>query len=125
MRTAVLTAWWVFGLFTINMQSLHAEGVEIQLPRIRPMHNLHLVSAYPNPFDQYTTLTYRSEKTEFVRIALYTSQGKFVGEIFDDLMEGGAVYQFQLTGEDLESGVYWCSIETKKEILRQKLEIVR
>lgn len=126
MKPSELTkSGWIACLILLQVYVLRADGVDIHPGFRKPMHNLHQVSVYPNPFDQFTTLTYRPEKTGFVRIFLYSSQGELVGKIYDDLMEGGSVYQIELTGEELESGVYWCAIETNKKVIRQKLEIVR
>lgn len=123
--SVLLRAGWILCLFLIQLHPLSADGIEIHPPRMKPMLNKQAVTAYPNPFDDYTTLTYKPEETGFVRIALYSSQGNLVGEIYNDLVDGGSVYQFRLTGEELDSGVYWCSIETNKEIVRQRLEIIR
>lgn len=126
MRPSALTlAGWILNLFLLQLHTVRADGLEIQFRRLKPMQINLQCSAYPNPFDQYTTLTYRPEETGFVRIQIHTSEGKLVSEIYDDLMEGGSVYQFHLTGEELETGVYWCSIETNKTIVKKKLEIVR
>ena len=126
MRPSALTvAGWILCLFLLELHVVCANGVDIQLLRMKPMQNNLQVSAYPNPFDQFTMLTYRPEETGFVRVVIHSSQGKLVGELYDDLMEGGSVYQFQLAGEELESGVYWCSIETNKKVVKQRLEIIR
>lgn len=123
--SVLIRAGWMMCLFLLPLHPLLAEGIDIHTPRMKSLPKMRQVSVYPNPFDAFTTLTYKPEQTGFVRIALYTAHGLLVGEIYNDLVDKGSVYQFRLTGEELDAGVYWCSVETNKEIVRQRLEIIR
>ncbi|MBK9638772.1 MAG: T9SS type A sorting domain-containing protein [Bacteroidetes bacterium] len=68
---------------------------------------------------------YSAREDAFVKVKLYTNQGKLMGQIFDDLVEKGATYQFELDGRKLLPGVYYYTIETDKKIIHQRIELIR
>ena len=86
-----------------------------------------LYSAYPNPFNPFTTLRYDLPEDEFVRITIYDMLGNFVS----NLVHGYETYGFKTVkwnatnnqGEPVSAGVYFYCIEagefrqTKKMIL--------
>lgn len=84
-----------------------------------------VTSAYPNPFTVNTTIFYSAPEDAFVRVKLYNVQGKLMGQLYDDLVEKGATYQFELDGSRMTPGVYYYTIETEKSVLHQRLELVR
>lgn len=84
-----------------------------------------VTSAYPNPFKENTTIFYSAPEDAFVRVKLYNGQGKLMGQLYDDLVEKGATYQFELDGSRMIPGVYYYTIETEKSVLHQRLELVR
>ena len=84
-----------------------------------------VTTAYPNPFTENTTIFYSAPEDAFVRVKLYNSQGKLMGQLYDDAVEKGATYQFELDGTRMLPGVYYYTIETEKCVLHQRLELVR
>lgn len=80
---------------------------------------------YPNPFSESTTIFYTPDTTEDLSIRLYSSKGIFIDELFHEKVEQGKLYEFVLCGDEMESGIYHCVIETKDKIIHQRLEIVR
>lgn len=94
-------------------------------PLIQGKTTGEVTSAYPNPFKESTTIFYSAMEDAFVRVKLYNNQGKLMGELFDDLVEKGATYQFELDGSGMTPGVYYYTIETEKKVLHQRLELVR
>lgn len=113
------------GLFIF---SIHAKG-EIDgvphLPKMLVQIMEGSTSAYPNPFNENTTIFYSAREDAFVKVKLYTNQGKLMGQIFDDLVEKGATYQFELDGRKMLPGVYYYTIETDKKIIHQRIELIR
>ena len=108
--------------------SLHCNG-GIDAVQHRPLMESHssgeVTTAYPNPFTENTTIFYSAPEDAFVRVKLYNNQGKLMGEIYDDVVEKGATYQFELDGTRMLPGVYYYTIETEKSILHQRIELVR
>jgi len=56
---------------------------------------------------------------------LYTDKGKLMGQLFDDLVEKGSTYQFELDGRSMLPGIYFYTIETDKKIIHQRIELIR
>lgn len=95
------------------------------LPTASTMAGSEVTSAYPNPFTENTTIFYSAPEDGFIRIKLYNSQGALMGQLYDDLVEKGSTYQFELNGSRMIPGVYYYTIETEKSVLHQRLELVR
>ena len=115
----------LLGLFIF---SIHAKGEIDGVPHL-PKMSVQIMegstSAYPNPFNENTTIFYSAREDAFVKVKLYTNQGSLMGQIFDDLVEKGATYQFELDGRKMLPGVYYYTIETDKKIIHQRIELIR
>lgn len=115
----------VSGLLIISFQSKGSvEGVPHR-PKAPLQFMEGSTSAYPNPFNENTTIFYSAKEDAFVKVKLYTNQGKLMGQLFDDLVEKGATYQFELDGRRMLPGVYYYTIETDKKIIHQRIELIR
>ncbi|MBK7888252.1 MAG: T9SS type A sorting domain-containing protein [Bacteroidetes bacterium] len=101
-----------------------ADGVR-HIPNVLKLHTEQITSAYPNPFTDNTTIFYMADQDAFVRVKLFNNLGGFMGQIFDDLVEKGATYQFELDGSKMAPGVYFYTIETDKNVLHRRIELVR
>jgi hypothetical protein len=81
--------------------------------------------AYPNPFSYETTIFYQADFDGFVRMNLYSTQGKFLGQLFNGLVERGNRYQVDLNADRLNAGIYYYTIESDNSVIQERLEIVR
>lgn len=88
-------------------------------------HLPELTSAYPNPFTENTTIFFTPESDGNASINLYNANGNLLGEIYNDDVVNGQLYQFELDGSSLPEGVYFYTIDCQGKILRQRLEVVR
>ena len=89
--------------------------------------NFKLFSAYPNPFNPFTTLRYDLPEDEFVNITIYDMLGNIINQLVnEDQNSGYKSIQWNATnnqGQSVSAGVYIYSIEagdfrqTKKIIL--------
>ena len=52
-------------------------------------------------------------------------RGKLVSEISDDNTEEGGIYQFEVSAEHLENGLYYYNIRSGTENIRKTLEVKR
>lgn len=111
------------GLLMLQVD-MRADGVR-HLPQAHTSKGQLITSAYPNPFNDHTTIFYSATQNEFVKIKLYSSKGTLLGELFDDMVEKGSTYQFELDGRSLSPGVYFYTIESKSTMLHQRLELIR
>ena len=67
--------------------------------------------AYPNPFNQYTTVTYSIAHPEPVRLALYDALGRVVQSIDQGTLPAGT-HEILVDTEDLPTGTYFYEMQT-------------
>ena len=80
---------------------------------------------YPNPCSESSMLYIKSDKVDHMQIELFDSRGKLISEIFDDNTEEGVIYQFEVSAEHLENGLYYYNIRSGSENIRKTLEVKR
>jgi hypothetical protein len=80
---------------------------------------------YPNPCSESSMLYIKSDKVDHLQIELFDSRGKLVSQIFDDNTEEGVIYQFEVSAENLEDGLYYYNIRSGTENIRKTLEVKR
>ena len=79
---------------------------------------------YPNPFSLSTTIFYTPDKDENISIKLYNAKGLFINELYNEKVIQGRLYEFELRSEEMQSGIYYCIIESENKIIHQRLEII-
>ncbi len=110
---------------SVSLQGAGGVDAVRYLPQVLKLHAEQITSAYPNPFSENTTIFYLAQQDAFIRVKLYNNQGSFMGQIYDDVVEKGATYQFELDGSRMLPGVYFYTIETDKNVLHRRIELVR
>jgi hypothetical protein len=80
---------------------------------------------YPNPCSESSMLYIKSDKADHLQIELFDSRGKLISEIFDDNTEEGVIYQFEVSAEHLEDGLYYYNIRSGSGNIRKTLEVKR
>lgn len=122
--TKTLCATAVAVLFSLSVEA--GKDATIHLPQSgTAATRASVTTAYPNPFTENTTIFYSAPEDAFVRVKLYNNQGKLMGQLYDDVVEKGSTYQFELDGTRMIPGIYYYTIETEKCVLHQRLELVR
>lgn len=80
------------------------------------------LGAYPNPFDQSTTLQFSSSVQGDVSVVLYDDIGRVVKILYQDKVETGKVYELQVTAGDMSAGIGLCVLRhSDGTVLVQKL----
>ncbi|OWY20489.1 hypothetical protein C7N43_27035, partial [Sphingobacteriales bacterium UPWRP_1] len=69
-----------------------------------------MLTAYPNPFTQSTTIEFSLPETTETTVKVYNVEGKEVRQLFKGMAEGGELYSVEFDGNDLPSGVYLVSL---------------
>lgn len=64
------------------------------------------LEAFPNPFDQSTTVRYVLEEAQNIRVTLYDALGREVRRLFEGAPPAGSPQELIIDGSDLPSGVY-------------------
>lgn len=74
--------------------------------------NFKLNQNYPNPFNPSTEILFSLEKGMSVKLSVYSIDGKFIKELFNDYKYAGE-YTVSFKGENLSSGIYSYVLETE------------
>lgn len=83
-----------------------ATSVAVEVPRDAPPAPYVLTAAYPNPFNPQTTLHFRLQHAEPVRIALYDLLGRERRVLYEGMPTPGRLHPLRIDGSDLSSGMY-------------------
>jgi hypothetical protein len=81
-------------------------------------------SVYPNPLSLYSDIYVQLEKPEIISITITDLTGKIVVSVFSGQLEKGE-HSFNVSAKNLESGIYYCNVESNFEKLTKKLLIVK
>ncbi len=82
------------------------------------------LTAYPNPFNPTTTLSYSLENTRHVTLDLFDVQGRHVRTLIDELQPAGS-YSSTLDGNALSSGIYFAHLRTGQQTSIAKLVLLK
>lgn len=88
------------------------------------------VSIYPNPFNSQTNINFRLTEASNVSLKVYSIIGELVASQTERLYPSGK-NSIKLSGEDLASGVYLCSLQVisashhNKQIYTKKLLLIK
>jgi hypothetical protein len=81
-------------------------------------------SAYPNPFNPTTTISFTLPEANRVTLSVYDISGKLVTTLVDGYREAG-VQQVTFDGSNLASGIYFCRIQASNLTAMQKLVLMK
>lgn len=80
--------------------------------------------AYPNPFSNSTTINYRVEKYENIKIEVYSYSGELVEVLINEAHDPG-LYILNYTPKNLTSGVYFYTMSSPTVNLTKRFEVVK
>ena len=83
-----------------------------------------LASAYPNPFNPTTMLSYSVPSDMNVTLAVYDMRGRLMDELVSGLRTGGA-HQVVWNADQYASGVYMVKLTTGSTIQVQKIMLLK
>ncbi|NQV71841.1 cellulose binding domain-containing protein [bacterium] len=91
-----------------------------------PVNEATLHSAYPNPFNPQSTISFEVEKTQQVRVELWDTLGRLRETLYSGNGYAGQQTRVQIDGSNLASGMYFVrlitesgSMQTQKVILQK------
>ncbi len=73
------------------------------------------ISAYPNPFEESTEVTFEIFDTSYVIVEIYNSLGMKIREIANELMEPG-IYRRRFDALQNAQGTYYCTMNVNGEV---------
>jgi hypothetical protein len=83
-----------------------------------------LHSAYPNPFNPSTTITFDIPEDSYLSLSVYNSIGQKVADLVEGNMEVGR-HQIQFDGSNLSSGIYFIKMVTAKFNKMEKIVLMK
>ena len=95
--------------------------VDVNESNYEPAKHFGLISAFPNPFNNTTTITYQLPTPCKIAISLYNVHGRFIGNIKSGVEKAG-FHEVNLNAEILNSGVY--VIRFRQNEIIQTIKIV-
>jgi len=84
----------------------------------------NLSQNYPNPFDNFTTISYSVPESSMVSLKIYDIWGKEVSVLVNEVTQLGN-YQVKLNANKLNSGVYFYTLKSKNKSITKKLLIIK
>ena len=105
--------WTSNGVFTISGLT------EVQTPE-----EFGLDSAYPNPFNPVTTLSFKLPMDSQVSIQVYNVQGRLIETLVDYNMQSG-YHSITWNADQHSSGMYFVKMISGDHISTQKLLLVK
>ena len=79
-----------------------------------------LLRNYPNPFNPATTLEFKLQHVQRVRIGVYDATGRLVDQLADASFDAGD-HQITWQPSGLAGGIYVARLEAGETVLTQKL----
>ncbi|NQU05816.1 MAG: T9SS type A sorting domain-containing protein [Calditrichaeota bacterium] len=112
-------------LFNIFVQRLDDNTVSVDRPepRVIPL-GYSLESAYPNPFNSTTLLTYVVPDDSRISLGLYDLTGRFVKTLAEDLVPAGT-HRVVFDAEGIAGGTYLVRFESGDVKLERKITLVK
>ena len=81
--------------------------------------------AYPNPFDNSTTIEFSAGYDSHVTLEIYGMTGVKIATLFDAQIEEGVVNKVEFNGRKLADGVYIFKLASDSEVVFDKLMLVK
>lgn len=98
-------------------------GYSTKISVARGIEHIQLLSPYPNPVSQRTTLRYSVPDRQDVAISLYDALGRKIRTVVDGKREGRQ--QTKLNVQRLPSGTYFLRLATDGKVQTERLIVVR
>lgn len=74
---------------------------------------------FPNPISDAATLNFNMPKTEIVKITLYSIEGKELLQLFNETAISNQIYNLEIDGSKLHSGVYIVKFQSHETISKK------
>jgi len=93
-------------------------------PEVSTPGSFGIISAYPNPFNNVTQLSFSLIKSGVVDLAIYDLAGRRIAGVLDGQMSAG-VHTVAFDATDLASGMYIARLSTTEGTSKHKLTLVK
>ncbi len=83
-----------------------------------------ILTAYPNPFNGTTQITYRLKNRSNIKLKLYNIEGREVMDLFDGNKSAGE-HTISLNSTTLATGIYFLKLNSGSETYVKKLTLLK
>jgi hypothetical protein len=87
-------------------------------------NELVLFQNYPNPFNPVTTISYQLNASSFVRVEVFSIEGRLVQTLVNERQSSG-FYQVEMNASTFASGTYLYRLTTPKESFTRKFILLK
>ncbi len=108
----------VSGRFSISLGTTDIIHENIQA------NEFFLSPAYPNPFNSSTVISFNLPQQEYVQLNIYSISGERIKTLVNTEMSAG-FHQATWNADEVTSGVYFFSIETKNFLQSRKVILMK
>jgi len=81
--------------------------------------------AYPNPFNELTTISFVSPVSDFVVLKVYNHLGDNMATLYDDFAIEQKIYTVQFNSGSHSAGTYFYALQTSTDQKIKKMIIVK
>jgi|GEM_PF-1135486 len=103
--------------------TLPSENPSIVQDNVLP-YEIDLNQNYPNPFNPETEISFSLPKEEQVTLSVFNSEGQLVKELMNDKVSAGN-HSIDFNAENLNSGIYFYTLETVSTKLSKKMLLIK
>lgn len=83
------------------------------------------LTAYPNPFKNFTTVTYNPLEAGEVRLNMFDIQGRQMQQIFQGNIDTKTTRNFIVKSQGLSQGIYFIQLTTKTKTVSKKIILMK
>jgi hypothetical protein len=100
-----------------------ADGLPVS-PNSPTILNSLSISAYPNPFNPVTTISFDLPSTSNLSLRIHNTLGQLVTELINDTYQAGH-HEIKFDGSRLPSGIYFYSLSALGQQITRKLLLLK
>ena len=86
--------------------------------------NYKLEQNYPNPFNPTTTISFSIPSMQDVKLSVYNSNGQLVSKLVNEVVNAG-MHSVNFDAENLNSGIYFYTLQTDGKKLSNKMLLIK
>ncbi|QXD17116.1 T9SS type A sorting domain-containing protein [Rhodocaloribacter litoris] len=114
---------WLEGWTHVSEAGFTSTAIEA-VPGVEVPRRVTLEQNYPNPFNPQTTIEFRLDRPQAVRLAVYDVLGREVAVLAEGLQPAG-VFRATFDATGLSSGLYLYRLQTEAGVLSRTMMLVK
>jgi parallel beta-helix repeat protein len=92
---------------------------------IEPPSGFYLADNYPNPFNAYTTISFRLPEASNVTLEIYSLLGRKIETLIDNRQQSAGVHNIKWEASDAATGVYFYRLQANNYRITKKMALLK